>query len=154
MTLIRWNQGAGRDRISQGNKQDKTLPNMTCKIHYSFLQHTDLQLLLAQTEKNYFETKLKLDRMSGEKQAALQENQSLERDRDDLRHKLRQIAEENAQIKERWVYRISQGKCIWRHLSCTRQGFCTGKAKVKDKDHTDKMTTLNYNTIITTHTNV
>ncbi|XP_078023755.1 uncharacterized protein LOC144463435 [Epinephelus lanceolatus] len=63
-------------------------------------EHTDLQLLLAQTEKNYFETKLKLDRVSGEKQALLQENRSLEEDRDNLRHKLRQITEENVQIKQ------------------------------------------------------
>ncbi|XP_035801019.2 uncharacterized protein LOC118469836 [Amphiprion ocellaris] len=63
-------------------------------------EHTDLQLLLAQTEKNYFETKLKLDRLSGEKQALLQENRSLQADRDDLRHRLRQITQENVQIKE------------------------------------------------------
>ncbi|XP_070827957.1 uncharacterized protein [Chaetodon trifascialis] len=63
-------------------------------------EHTDLQLLLAQTEKIYFETKLKLDRVSGDKQALLQENRSLEGDRDDLRHKLRQITEENVQIKD------------------------------------------------------
>lgn len=65
-----------------------------------------MQVLLAQTEKSYFETKLKLDRVSGEKQALLQENRSLEGDRDDLRQKLRQITEENVQIKERWVYFI------------------------------------------------
>ncbi|XP_045893337.1 myosin-9 [Micropterus dolomieu] len=63
-------------------------------------EHTDMQVLLAQTEKSYFETKLKLDRVSGEKQALLQENRSLEGDRDDLRQKLRQITEENVQIKE------------------------------------------------------
>ncbi|CAK6954560.1 myosin-11 [Scomber scombrus] len=63
-------------------------------------EHTDLQLLLAQTEKSYFEAKLKLERVSGEKQALLQENRSLDGDRDELRHKLRQITEENVQIKE------------------------------------------------------
>uniref|UniRef100_A0A1A8BX34 Intersectin 2b n=1 Tax=Nothobranchius kadleci TaxID=1051664 RepID=A0A1A8BX34_NOTKA len=63
-------------------------------------EHTDLQLSLAQAEKNYFETKLKLDRVSGEKQALLQENKSLEGDRDDLRLRLRQVTQENAQIKE------------------------------------------------------
>ncbi|XP_037622850.1 protein FAM184A [Sebastes umbrosus] len=62
-------------------------------------EHTDLQLSVARTEKSYFETKLKLDRVSGEKQALLQENRSLEGDRDDLRHKLRQITDENVQIK-------------------------------------------------------
>ncbi|XP_047451857.1 microtubule-associated tumor suppressor 1 homolog [Mugil cephalus] len=63
-------------------------------------EHADVQLSLAKTEKNYFETKLKLDRVSGEKQALLQENRSLEADRDDLRHKLRQVTQENVQIKE------------------------------------------------------
>ncbi|TKS73906.1 hypothetical protein D9C73_007987 [Collichthys lucidus] len=71
-------------------------------------EHTDLQLLLAQTEKNYFETKLKLDRVSGEKQALTQENKSLEEDKDDLRHKLRQITEENVKIKERHRAMVSE----------------------------------------------
>ncbi|XP_035498082.1 coiled-coil domain-containing protein 88B isoform X2 [Scophthalmus maximus] len=62
--------------------------------------HTDLQLLLAQTERNYFETQLKLDRASGEKQALLQDNGSLKGDRDDLRHQLRQVTQENVQVKE------------------------------------------------------
>lgn len=60
-----------------------------------------MQLLLTQTEKNYFETKLKLDRVTGEKQALVQENRILEGDRDDLRVKLRQVAQENVQVKER-----------------------------------------------------
>ena len=47
-----------------------------------------------------------MDRVSGEKQALLQENRSLEGDRDNLRHKLRQTTEENVKIKERWVYVI------------------------------------------------
>ncbi|KAG7521946.1 hypothetical protein JOB18_010245 [Solea senegalensis] len=63
-------------------------------------EHIDLQLLQAQTEKNYFETKLKLDRVSGEKQTLLQENKSLQEDRDALRQKLRQVTQENVQIKE------------------------------------------------------
>ncbi len=84
-------------------------------IYLFVLQHTDLQLLHAQTEKSYFEAKLKLERLCGEKQALLQENKSLEGDRDDLRHKLRLITEENVQIKQRWVSvtdtcRCNQGK--------------------------------------------
>ncbi|KAM9753950.1 uncharacterized protein ACNS7B_007110 [Menidia menidia] len=63
-------------------------------------EHTDLQLSLAQTEKNYFETRLKLDRLTGENQALLQGSKSLEEDRDELRLKLRQITRENVQIKE------------------------------------------------------
>ncbi|KAL0968638.1 hypothetical protein UPYG_G00269500 [Umbra pygmaea] len=66
-------------------------------------QHQDAQLLLAQTEKNYFETKLKLDRITGEKQTLLEENKSLEEDRDVLRHKLRQVMDENTMVKEKEV---------------------------------------------------
>ncbi|XP_062317747.1 golgin subfamily A member 6-like protein 22 [Osmerus eperlanus] len=66
-------------------------------------EHTDVQLLLAKTEKNYFETKLKLDRVSGEKHTLLGENQSLEGERNELRHKLRQLTEENVKIKEKEV---------------------------------------------------
>ncbi|XP_024857808.2 trichohyalin [Kryptolebias marmoratus] len=63
-------------------------------------EHADVQLLLAQTEKNYFESQLKLDRVSGEKQALLQENRSLEADRNELRLKLRHITQDNVQTKE------------------------------------------------------
>ncbi|KAK9516256.1 hypothetical protein VZT92_024197 [Zoarces viviparus] len=63
-------------------------------------EHTDLQLSLAQAEKSYFETKLKLDRVSGEQQALLLENGRLEGDREDLRHKLSQITEESVLIKQ------------------------------------------------------
>lgn len=58
-------------------------------------------LLLTQTEKNYFETKLKLDRVTGEKQALFKENRILEGERDDLRNKLREVTQENVHIKER-----------------------------------------------------
>lgn len=64
-------------------------------------QHNDVQLLLAQAEKNYFETKLKLDRVSGEKQAVLEENRILEDDRNTLRHKLKELTEENVKIMEK-----------------------------------------------------
>lgn len=47
-----------------------------------------------------------MDRVSGEKQALLQENRNLEGDKDNLRHKLRQTTEENVKIKERWVHVI------------------------------------------------
>ncbi|XP_036001991.1 trichohyalin isoform X2 [Fundulus heteroclitus] len=63
-------------------------------------EHADLQLTLAQTEKNYFEAKLKLERVTGEKSTLLQENRSLGTERDELRLKLRQITQENVQIKE------------------------------------------------------
>ncbi|KAL7878700.1 hypothetical protein AOLI_G00096740 [Acnodon oligacanthus] len=64
-------------------------------------EHTNVQLLLAQTEKNYFETKLKLERISGEKQFLLGENKGLEDERNTLRHRLKELTEENAKIKEK-----------------------------------------------------
>ncbi|XP_078804340.1 uncharacterized protein LOC105353641 isoform X2 [Oryzias latipes] len=63
-------------------------------------EHTNLQLLLVQTEKNYFESMLKLERASGEKEALMQENQSLSEDRDELRLKLRQTTQEKAEIQD------------------------------------------------------
>nr|XP_040018780.1 uncharacterized abhydrolase domain-containing protein DDB_G0269086 [Gasterosteus aculeatus aculeatus] len=63
-------------------------------------EHTDLQVSLAKAEQSCFETKLKLDRESGDKRALLQENRSLEGDRDDLRLKLRQITEDKVQIQQ------------------------------------------------------
>lgn len=65
------------------------------------MQHTDVQLLLAQTEKNYFETKLELERAAAEKQLLWKEKKNLEVDRDDLRQKLRDVTRENVQVKER-----------------------------------------------------
>ncbi|CAB1454885.1 unnamed protein product [Pleuronectes platessa] len=84
--------------------------------------HTDLQLLLAQKENNCFETKLKLDRVSGEKQALLQENKSLEGERDDFRHKLRQLTQENVQLKESQSPR-----------GCVKMGGLKGKEKMKER---------------------
>ncbi|CAM4581461.1 unnamed protein product [Leuciscus chuanchicus] len=66
-------------------------------------EHKDVQLLLAQAEKNYFETKLKLDRASGEKQTFLEENRILEDERNTLRHKLKELTEENVKIMEKEV---------------------------------------------------
>ena len=66
-------------------------------------QHTEVQLSLAKAEKSYFETKLKLDRVSGERQSLLGENRSLEAERDDLRPRLRRLTEENADIKDKCV---------------------------------------------------
>lgn len=60
-----------------------------------------MQLLLAQTEKNYFEAMLKLERVSGEKQVLLKENKSLEDERNTLRQKFRELTDENATIKEK-----------------------------------------------------
>ncbi|KAF3706159.1 hypothetical protein EXN66_Car021851 [Channa argus] len=78
----------------------RNLRNLNQELQAQVKEHTDLQLLQAQTEKNYFETRLKLDRVTGEKQALLQENGILEGDRDDLRNRLRQVTQENVEIKE------------------------------------------------------
>ncbi|KAL4648903.1 transmembrane and coiled-coil domain-containing protein 5A [Arapaima gigas] len=64
-------------------------------------QHADMQLLLTQNEKNLFEIKLKVDRMSAERQVLLEENRDLELDRDQLRRSLKQLTEENAKLKEK-----------------------------------------------------
>ncbi|CAL8359025.1 unnamed protein product [Lota lota] len=81
---------ADRDRLSQELQRLKK-------------EHTEVQLSLAKAEKSYFETKLKLDRVSGERQSLLGENQTLEAERDDLRHRLRRLTEENATIKDKEV---------------------------------------------------
>lgn len=81
------------------------------------MQHADLQLVLTQTEKNYFETKLKLDRVAGEKQALQQENRLLEGDRDNLRNKLRQVSEENLQVKDRWGH-FTESRCPTTRHKC------------------------------------
>lgn len=77
------------------------VPVLTSSLRFS--QLADLQLTLAQTEKNYFEAKLKLERLSGENQSLLQENKSQGAEKDELRLKLRQITQENVQIKERYT---------------------------------------------------
>ncbi|XP_042631762.1 trichohyalin-like [Cyprinus carpio] len=80
---------------------DKT--RLSEELHLLKKEHNDVQLLLAQAEKNYFETKLKLDRVSGEKQALLEENRILEDKRNTLRHKLQELTEENVKIMEKEV---------------------------------------------------
>ncbi|XP_032380594.1 myosin-14 [Etheostoma spectabile] len=88
----------GYQRDKETAEADRS--RMSEELQHLKKEHTDLQLLLAKAEKGYFENKLKLDRVSGEKQALLQENRSLGGDREELRHKLRQITEENIQIKQ------------------------------------------------------
>ncbi|KAI7802493.1 putative trichohyalin-like [Triplophysa rosa] len=66
-------------------------------------EHTNVQQLLTQTERNYFETKIKLDRVSGEKQVLLEENKGLENERNTLRNKFKELTEENVKIMEKEV---------------------------------------------------
>ncbi|XP_063052469.1 paramyosin [Engraulis encrasicolus] len=66
-------------------------------------EHNEVQLSLAKAEKSYFETKLKLDRVSSEKQALLGENRSLEEERDTLRHRLKEMTDDNAKIRDKEV---------------------------------------------------
>ncbi|XP_077374092.1 uncharacterized protein LOC144016626 [Festucalex cinctus] len=66
-------------------------------------ERADLQLVVVQTEKNLFETQLKLERATADKQALQRENEDLQENRDALRDKLRQTTDENHQIKERLV---------------------------------------------------
>ncbi|XP_056621967.1 myosin-9 isoform X3 [Triplophysa dalaica] len=72
-------------------------------LHQLKKEHTDVKQLLAQTERNYFETKIKLDRVSGEKQVLLEENKELENERNTLRNKLKELTEENVKIMEKEV---------------------------------------------------
>nr|XP_015193588.1 PREDICTED: spindle pole body component 110-like [Lepisosteus oculatus] len=72
------------------------------------LQHlktrlNDVQQLLNQGEKNYFECKLKLDKISVERQVLLEENRDLEHERNELRHKLKELTEQNVKLKEKEV---------------------------------------------------
>lgn len=60
-----------------------------------------MQLLLAQTEKKYFEAMLKLERVSGEKQFLFKENKCLEDERNTLQQKFKELTDENATIKEK-----------------------------------------------------
>ncbi|XP_035252410.1 golgin subfamily A member 6-like protein 6 [Anguilla rostrata] len=75
------------------------------RMSEDFLQlknrHADVQSLLARTEKNYFETKIKLDRALSERQVLLEENHSFEKERNDLRKNVKQLTEENSKLKER-----------------------------------------------------
>ncbi|XP_076850994.1 uncharacterized protein LOC143501258 [Brachyhypopomus gauderio] len=87
-----------------GQERDRTLAENTRlkeELQDISKEHTNVQLSLAQTEKNHFESKLKLEKVSGEKQVLLAQNKSLEDERNALRHRLRQQTEESVKIKER-----------------------------------------------------
>nr|XP_055030975.1 myosin-9-like [Misgurnus anguillicaudatus] len=81
-------------------------------------EHTNVQMLLTQTEKNYFETKIKLDRISGDKQVLLEENRVLEDERNTLRHKLKELTEENVKIMEKEVN--SRRRALLAEEQCER----------------------------------
>ncbi|KAF7699006.1 golgin subfamily A member 6-like protein 22 [Silurus meridionalis] len=74
---------------------------LTEELHSLSKEHKNLQLLLAQTEKNYFEAMLKLERVSGEKQFLLKDNKSLEDEKNTLRQKNKELTDENAKVKEK-----------------------------------------------------
>ncbi|XP_026783065.2 uncharacterized protein LOC113534448 [Pangasianodon hypophthalmus] len=73
------------------------------ELHNLSKEHKNMQLLLAQTEKNYFEAMLKLERVSAEKQFLLEESKGLEDERNTLRQKFKELTDENAIIKEKEV---------------------------------------------------
>ncbi|XP_048829618.1 uncharacterized protein LOC125706821 [Brienomyrus brachyistius] len=81
-------------------------------------RHMDIQLLLAQTEKNYFETKLKLDRVSSDKQVLVEANRGLEEDKKELRMSQKLLAEENAKLREKEA--SSRRKAVAAEEVCER----------------------------------
>ena len=64
-------------------------------------QHTELQLTLAQAEIRCGDTKAALERTSSQKNALELDNRSLETERDDLRQRVRRLAEENGRLKDK-----------------------------------------------------
>ncbi|KAK2848009.1 hypothetical protein Q7C36_009691 [Tachysurus vachellii] len=83
------------------------------ELHNLSKEHKNTQLLLAQTEKKYFETMLKLDRVSGEKEFLLKESKELEDERSKLRQNIKELTDENATIKEKEV--------IWRRRAAAAE---------------------------------
>uniref|UniRef100_A0A3B5L2P0 Uncharacterized protein n=1 Tax=Xiphophorus couchianus TaxID=32473 RepID=A0A3B5L2P0_9TELE len=77
---------------------ESAVPVLTSSLRFS--QLADLQLTLAQTEKNYFEAKLKLERLSGENQSLLQENKSQGAEKDELRLKLSSRGPESSEAEQ------------------------------------------------------
>lgn len=65
------------------------------------LQRGDLQLSLARAEKSHLEAELQLRRLTAEKQALQEERSGVEKERDDLRQRLRRVSEERGRIRER-----------------------------------------------------
>ncbi|XP_075883346.1 uncharacterized protein LOC142888808 [Nelusetta ayraudi] len=60
----------------------------------------DLQLSLARAEKSHLEAELQLRRLSAEKQALQEEQRSVEKERSDLRQRLRRVSEEKGRVRE------------------------------------------------------
>ncbi|KAG7333298.1 hypothetical protein KOW79_003433 [Hemibagrus wyckioides] len=73
------------------------------ELHTLSKEHKNTQLLLAQTEKNYFEAMLKLERVSGEKEFVLKESKGLEDERNKLRQKIKELTDENVTTNEKEV---------------------------------------------------
>ncbi|XP_028814651.1 GRIP and coiled-coil domain-containing protein 2 [Denticeps clupeoides] len=92
-------------------------------LHRLKKENSDIQLLLAKTEKNYFESKLKLDRVSSEKQALLDENRGLEGERTSLRHRLKELMEDNARLRDK------EASCRRRAVAAEEQRETAAKAQ-------------------------
>lgn len=60
-----------------------------------------MQQLLAQMDKNQFESKMKLERLTMERDVLSEEKQYLERERKEMKQRLKETIEENSKCKEK-----------------------------------------------------
>ena len=60
-----------------------------------------MQLLLTQVEKSHFESQLKLERITMEREVISEEKRYLEHERNELKQKLKGTIEENSKCKEK-----------------------------------------------------
>ncbi|TSK38517.1 hypothetical protein Baya_2933 [Bagarius yarrelli] len=88
-------------------------------------EHKNMQLLLAQTEKNFFEAMLKLERVSGEKEFLLKESKGLGDERITLRQKVKELIDENATIREK--------EATWRHKAAVAEEKSGRAGKVQQE---------------------
>ncbi|MGH0130215.1 UNVERIFIED_CONTAM: hypothetical protein FKN15_041726 [Acipenser sinensis] len=80
--------------VAENGKQKEEIQQLKSRL-------TDVQQVSAHAENNYFESKIKLDRITVEKQVLLEENRDFEQEKNELRHKLKELTEESTKHKEK-----------------------------------------------------
>ncbi|MGH0130216.1 UNVERIFIED_CONTAM: hypothetical protein FKN15_041727 [Acipenser sinensis] len=86
--------------VAENGKQKEEIQQLKSRL-------TDVQQVSAHAENNYFESKIKLDRITVEKQVLLEENRDFEQEKNELRHKLKELTEESTKHKEKLMYRAA-----------------------------------------------
>nr|XP_020645606.1 inner centromere protein-like [Pogona vitticeps] len=95
-------EAKAQEKLCREQHEAVQLENLSLKEETQLLKRklTEMQLLLTQVEKSHFESQLKLERITMEREVISEEKRYLEHERNELKQKLKGTIEENSKCKE------------------------------------------------------